>query len=190
MCVFWCQTKFSKPKYFFFCSPGDRLGARWRHKALMSEQGEVWGSVLCHVMQNYHISFMTEDFYDAYVCLQEECQNYIRVLLISGRTLFTCGTNAFTPVCITRQVGTTLYHVTSWSKLPMTSGLSHRDHPPSKLVKCCAELTTYNLKHTLVSMKIPSFKIKEPDGYFHYQFIRQLFFLLINELFRLLNIRK
>lgn len=38
------------------------------------------------------------------LCLQEECQNYIRVLLISGKTLFTCGTNAFTPVCITRQV--------------------------------------------------------------------------------------
>lgn len=41
-------------------------------------------------------------------CLQEECQNYVRVLLISGTTLFTCGTNAFTPVCATRQVGTTL----------------------------------------------------------------------------------
>ncbi|XP_022066020.1 semaphorin-5B-like isoform X2 [Acanthochromis polyacanthus] len=38
---------------------------------------------------------------------EDECQNYIRVLLISGRTLFTCGTNAFTPVCITRQVSNT-----------------------------------------------------------------------------------
>ncbi|KAF3857167.1 hypothetical protein F7725_009026 [Dissostichus mawsoni] len=36
---------------------------------------------------------------------EEECQNYVRVLLISGMTLFTCGTNAFTPVCMTRQVG-------------------------------------------------------------------------------------
>ncbi|XP_029929330.1 semaphorin-5B-like [Myripristis murdjan] len=36
---------------------------------------------------------------------EEECQNYIRVLLISGRKLFTCGTNAFTPVCSTRQIG-------------------------------------------------------------------------------------
>ncbi|XP_034720686.1 semaphorin-5B-like [Etheostoma cragini] len=36
---------------------------------------------------------------------EEECQNYIRVLLISGTTLFTCGTNAFTPVCVTRQIG-------------------------------------------------------------------------------------
>ncbi|KAK5604297.1 hypothetical protein CRENBAI_019880 [Crenichthys baileyi] len=35
---------------------------------------------------------------------EDECQNYIRVLLISGRTLFTCGTNAFTPVCISRQI--------------------------------------------------------------------------------------
>ncbi|KAK1165896.1 semaphorin-5B isoform X1 [Acipenser oxyrinchus oxyrinchus] len=34
-----------------------------------------------------------------------ECQNYIRVLLISGKKLFTCGTNAFLPVCTTRQIG-------------------------------------------------------------------------------------
>uniref|UniRef100_A0A3Q3VTF2 Semaphorin-5A n=1 Tax=Mola mola TaxID=94237 RepID=A0A3Q3VTF2_MOLML len=36
---------------------------------------------------------------------EEDCQNYVRVLLISGKRLFTCGTNAFTPICITRQVG-------------------------------------------------------------------------------------
>ncbi|EHH26394.1 Semaphorin-F [Macaca mulatta] len=30
---------------------------------------------------------------------KEECQNYIRVLLVGGDRLFTCGTNAFTPVC-------------------------------------------------------------------------------------------
>ncbi|CAB1327565.1 unnamed protein product [Coregonus sp. 'balchen'] len=34
---------------------------------------------------------------------EDECQNYIRVLLITGRRIFTCGTNAFTPVCTTRQ---------------------------------------------------------------------------------------
>lgn len=33
---------------------------------------------------------------------QEECQNYIRVLLVGGDRLFTCGTNAFTPVCTNR----------------------------------------------------------------------------------------
>ncbi|XP_042320317.1 semaphorin-5A [Sceloporus undulatus] len=33
---------------------------------------------------------------------KEECQNYIRVLLIGGDRLFTCGTNAFTPVCTNR----------------------------------------------------------------------------------------
>uniref|UniRef100_A0A3Q2XR85 Semaphorin-2A n=1 Tax=Hippocampus comes TaxID=109280 RepID=A0A3Q2XR85_HIPCM len=42
---------------------------------------------------------------------QEECQNYIRVLLLSGRTLVTCGTNAFTPVCMSRQVGAILTQV-------------------------------------------------------------------------------
>ncbi|XP_028663911.2 semaphorin-5B isoform X1 [Erpetoichthys calabaricus] len=34
-----------------------------------------------------------------------ECQNYIRVLLINGKKVFTCGTNAFLPVCTSRQVG-------------------------------------------------------------------------------------
>ncbi|MEE6465587.1 hypothetical protein FKM82_006602, partial [Ascaphus truei] len=32
----------------------------------------------------------------------DECQNYIRVLLVSGDRLFTCGTNAFTPICTNR----------------------------------------------------------------------------------------
>ncbi|KAM8871971.1 semaphorin-5B-like [Synchiropus picturatus] len=35
---------------------------------------------------------------------EEECQNYIRVLSLTGMTLFTCGTNAFTPICMTRQI--------------------------------------------------------------------------------------
>ncbi|KAJ8283065.1 hypothetical protein COCON_G00055840, partial [Conger conger] len=34
-----------------------------------------------------------------------ECQNYIRVLLVNGKRVFTCGTNAFLPVCTTRQIG-------------------------------------------------------------------------------------
>ncbi|KAI4886606.1 hypothetical protein NFI96_000804 [Prochilodus magdalenae] len=35
---------------------------------------------------------------------EDECQNYVRVLLLSGPRLFTCGTNAFSPVCTTRPV--------------------------------------------------------------------------------------
>uniref|UniRef100_A0A2K6A0K6 Semaphorin-5A n=1 Tax=Mandrillus leucophaeus TaxID=9568 RepID=A0A2K6A0K6_MANLE len=35
---------------------------------------------------------------------KEECQNYIRVLLVGGDRLFTCGTNAFTPVCTNRSL--------------------------------------------------------------------------------------
>uniref|UniRef100_A0A8C0GN24 Semaphorin-2A n=1 Tax=Chelonoidis abingdonii TaxID=106734 RepID=A0A8C0GN24_CHEAB len=37
--------------------------------------------------------------------LQEECQNYVRVLIVYGKKVFTCGTNAFSPVCSSRQVG-------------------------------------------------------------------------------------
>ncbi|KAF3835953.1 hypothetical protein F7725_028511 [Dissostichus mawsoni] len=35
---------------------------------------------------------------------EEECQNYIRVLLVNGNRLFTCGTNAFTPICTNRTI--------------------------------------------------------------------------------------
>lgn len=36
--------------------------------------------------------------------LQVECQNYIRVLLVNKTEIMTCGTNAFQPLCITREV--------------------------------------------------------------------------------------
>ncbi|XP_069838553.1 semaphorin-5B isoform X2 [Dendropsophus ebraccatus] len=36
---------------------------------------------------------------------EEECQNYVRVLIVTGKRVFTCGTNAFSPVCTSRQVG-------------------------------------------------------------------------------------
>lgn len=36
---------------------------------------------------------------------EEECQNYIRVLLINGKKIFACGTNAFSPTCTNRQLG-------------------------------------------------------------------------------------
>uniref|UniRef100_A0A3Q3A857 Semaphorin-5A n=1 Tax=Kryptolebias marmoratus TaxID=37003 RepID=A0A3Q3A857_KRYMA len=34
-----------------------------------------------------------------------ECQNYVRVLLVNKTEVMTCGTNAFQPLCITREVG-------------------------------------------------------------------------------------
>uniref|UniRef100_A0A7N6A9C7 Semaphorin-2A n=1 Tax=Anabas testudineus TaxID=64144 RepID=A0A7N6A9C7_ANATE len=37
--------------------------------------------------------------------MQIECQNYIRVLLVNKTEVMTCGTNAFQPLCITREVG-------------------------------------------------------------------------------------
>ncbi|XP_073707889.1 semaphorin-5B [Garra rufa] len=35
---------------------------------------------------------------------EDECQNYVRVLLLNGSRLFTCGTNAFMPICTTRPI--------------------------------------------------------------------------------------
>lgn len=45
--------------------------------------------------------------------LQMECQNYIRVLLVNKTEVMTCGTNAFQPLCITREVesGNNLYEI-------------------------------------------------------------------------------
>ncbi|KTF81039.1 hypothetical protein cypCar_00011533 [Cyprinus carpio] len=37
--------------------------------------------------------------------LKLECQNYIRVLLVNKTEVITCGTNAFQPLCITREAG-------------------------------------------------------------------------------------
>ncbi|XP_029981564.1 semaphorin-5B isoform X4 [Sphaeramia orbicularis] len=36
---------------------------------------------------------------------ETECQNYIRVLLVNKTEVMTCGTNAFQPLCISREVG-------------------------------------------------------------------------------------
>ncbi|XP_061923374.1 semaphorin-5B-like isoform X2 [Entelurus aequoreus] len=36
---------------------------------------------------------------------ETECQNYIRVLLVNKTQVVTCGTNAFQPLCTTREVG-------------------------------------------------------------------------------------
>lgn len=34
----------------------------------------------------------------------QDCHNYIKVLLTNGKSLFTCGTNAFSPQCTWREV--------------------------------------------------------------------------------------
>uniref|UniRef100_UPI00358EE2AB semaphorin-5A-like n=1 Tax=Myxine glutinosa TaxID=7769 RepID=UPI00358EE2AB len=52
---------------------------------------------------------------------QEECQNYIRVLLPSNGKLFTCGTNAFAPACIIRSmqdISKELKHVSGVARCP------------------------------------------------------------------------
>ncbi|XP_044138353.1 semaphorin-6B [Bufo gargarizans] len=41
---------------------------------------------------------------DIHVCRmkgkqEEECRNFVKVLLFHGKTLFACGTNAFNPIC-------------------------------------------------------------------------------------------
>lgn len=50
-----------------------------------------------------------------YLLLQVECQNYIRVLLVNKTEVITCGTNAFQPLCITREVS--IYQLNGLSQL-------------------------------------------------------------------------
>ncbi|KPP78790.1 hypothetical protein Z043_101682 [Scleropages formosus] len=75
----------------------------------------VSGSI-CHTVNIYWLRFVFShqqeaewpcDEFTKGACFsrgksEEECQNYIRVLLVSGDRLFTCGTNAFTPICTNR----------------------------------------------------------------------------------------
>ncbi|XP_023288888.1 semaphorin-5A, partial [Orussus abietinus] len=43
----------------------------------------------------------------------QDCHNYIKVLLSNGKSLFTCGTNAFSPQCTWREIEN-INSVTSW----------------------------------------------------------------------------
>lgn len=53
-------------------------------------------------------------YYKMPLPLQLECQNYIRVLLVNKTEVVTCGTNAFQPLCITREVS--IYQLNELSK--------------------------------------------------------------------------
>jgi semaphorin 5 len=44
----------------------------------------------------------------------EFCHNYIKILLTNGKTLFACGTNAFSPQCSSRKIEN-VSHVIEWS---------------------------------------------------------------------------
>ncbi len=52
-----------------------------------------------------------------HLLLQVECQNYIRVLLVNKTEVITCGTNAFQPLCITREVS--IYQLNKLPKLEL-----------------------------------------------------------------------
>lgn len=94
------------------------MGPLRRHKALVPKQGQVRGLrhiIACIIIRNGgDISLRCKC---VCMCMQEECQNYIRVLLLSKGKLFTCGTNAFAPVCVTRQVGIKVSRFSLSSKL-------------------------------------------------------------------------
>uniref|UniRef100_A0A3B5MK88 Semaphorin-2A n=1 Tax=Xiphophorus couchianus TaxID=32473 RepID=A0A3B5MK88_9TELE len=51
------------------------------------------------------VTFCRCSFSSLFFFSQMECQNYIRVLLVNKTEVMTCGTNAFQPLCISREVG-------------------------------------------------------------------------------------
>lgn len=75
------------------------FGQHWRRTSLFLFPGRHSISVLTIL-----VAFRTSQCVPDAFAFQEECQNYIRVLLVGGDRLFTCGTNAFTPVCTIRSV--------------------------------------------------------------------------------------
>uniref|UniRef100_A0A8C9VWK7 Semaphorin-2A n=1 Tax=Scleropages formosus TaxID=113540 RepID=A0A8C9VWK7_SCLFO len=72
------------------------------------------------------------------LCPQDECQNYVRVLLVNGDRLFTCGTNAYTPICTNR----TLNNLTQIHD--QISGMARCPYSPlhnsTALITCNGEL--------------------------------------------------
>lgn len=61
-----------------------------------------------HVQEYFanHLSFCSTSTFPLPSSLQTECQNYVRVLLVNKTEVITCGTNAFQPRCIAREVVT------------------------------------------------------------------------------------
>lgn len=71
----------------------------YRRTSLSSFSWQMW----C-ILLTIPVAFRTSQCVPVAFVFQEECQNYIRVLLVGGDRLFACGTNAFTPVCTIRSV--------------------------------------------------------------------------------------
>lgn len=71
--------------------------------------------------------------------MQVECQNYIRVLLVNRTEIMTCGTNAFQPLCITREVRN--------KKEPANSSRILSNPPP--LTTCVASPQVGNMNRVL-----------------------------------------
>ncbi|CAG9793298.1 unnamed protein product [Diatraea saccharalis] len=59
---------------------------------------------------------------------EEDCHNYIKVLLSHGHRVFACGTNAFSPMCSWREIES-INKVTEW-----TSGVTHCPYNPQSNV--------------------------------------------------------
>lgn len=81
----------------------------WRRTSLFSFSWQTWCILLTipvafRTSQCVPVGFRTSQCVPVAFVFQEECQNYIRVLLVGGDRLFACGTNAFTPVCTIRSV--------------------------------------------------------------------------------------
>uniref|UniRef100_A0A3B3ZPN2 Sema domain-containing protein n=1 Tax=Periophthalmus magnuspinnatus TaxID=409849 RepID=A0A3B3ZPN2_9GOBI len=85
--------------------------------SVMCERWGLRGTVLAALLVPVHISrssinnamcnsIQMKMYYElVFVVFQMECQNYIRVLLVNKTEVMTCGTNAFQPLCTTREVG-------------------------------------------------------------------------------------
>uniref|UniRef100_W5N7X9 Sema domain-containing protein n=1 Tax=Lepisosteus oculatus TaxID=7918 RepID=W5N7X9_LEPOC len=78
---------------------------------------------------------------------EDECQNYVRVLLVNGGWLFTCGTNAFTPICTNR----TLTNLTEVHD--QISGMARCPHNP--LHNSTALITSSGELYAATAMDFP-----------------------------------
>lgn len=138
-------------KFTWHCFAGNWMGPLRRHKALVPKQGQVWGPrhIITYIIitNGKDVSLRCKC---VCICVQEECQNYIRVLLLSKGKLFTCGTNAFAPVCVTRQVGIKVLRFSISSKL-QNIGLTHHSSTTTRSatpVRCWTQWTVWPAART------------------------------------------
>lgn len=120
MCEYWAQdwmhvsTTYLLPVMLIVCwlqatewavDETTRRSCQSKGKTEVRRERWTLGWKICEWMSVCYRVYVWNEIFLLFLCSsQDECQNYVRVLLLNGSRLFTCGTNAFMPICTTRPI--------------------------------------------------------------------------------------